>query len=86
MAALSVHPLWESHHTLDRVLGKSPLFREDPGEGKTTMVLQLIARLTRGEAIFPEEETKNKQNQKEHLLRSVSDGGGMVWAIPLNPD
>ena len=33
--------------------GKVTIIQGDPGEGKTTMVLQIIAKLTRGEAILP---------------------------------
>ena len=29
------------------------IIQGDPGEGKTTMVLQIIAKLTRGETILP---------------------------------
>ena len=32
---------------------KVTIIQGDPGEGKTTMVLQIIAKLTRGEAILP---------------------------------
>lgn len=34
--------------------GKVTIIQGDPGEGKTTMVLQMIAKLTRGEPIFDE--------------------------------
>ena len=36
--------------------GKVTIIQGDPGEGKTTMVLQIIAKLTRGEKILPEQE------------------------------
>ena len=39
--------------------GKVTIIQGDPGEGKTTMVLQMIARLTRGEPVFPKEELEN---------------------------
>ena len=52
--------------------GKVTIIQGDPGEGKTTMVLQLIARLTRGEAIFPEEETENQIYYSERNCK-VSD-------------
>ena len=32
--------------------GKVTIIQGDPGEGKTTMVLQIIAKLTRGEPIL----------------------------------
>ena len=38
--------------------GKLTIIQGDPGEGKTTMVLQIIAKLTKGEAIFPRQEQK----------------------------
>ena len=36
--------------------GKVTIIQGDPGEGKTTMVLQIIAKLTRGEKSLPEQE------------------------------
>ena len=38
--------------------GKVTIIQGDPGEGKTTMVLQIIAKLTKGEEIFPKQEQK----------------------------
>ena len=35
--------------------GKITIIQGDPGEGKTTLVLQIIARLTKGESIVNEE-------------------------------
>jgi RecA-family ATPase len=35
--------------------GKVTIIQGDPGEGKTTLVLQIIARLTKGESILNEE-------------------------------
>lgn len=40
--------------------GKVTIIQGDPGEGKTTMVLQIIVKLTRGEPIL-----LNKKSQKE---------------------
>lgn len=59
MAALSVYSLWES----DYYTGRSR-------EGKTTMVLQIIAKLTRGEPIFPVTDTtmKIKENEVMKLI------------------
>lgn len=34
--------------------GKVTIVQGDPGEGKTTMILQIIAKLTKGEPILPE--------------------------------
>ena len=36
--------------------GKITIIQGDPGEGKTTLVLQIIARLTKGESIIDEKE------------------------------
>lgn len=36
--------------------GKVTIIQGDPGEGKTTLVLQIIARLTKGESIIDEKE------------------------------
>ena len=59
MAALSVYSLWKSDHYTGR----------DPGEGKTTMVLQIIAKLTRGEQILPvTDTTKTKEKQ---VMKSI---------------
>ena len=33
--------------------GKVTIVQGDPGEGKTTMVLQIIAKLTKGDAVLP---------------------------------
>lgn len=58
MAALSVYSLWKSDH-----------YTGDPGEGKTTMVLQIIAKLTRGEPILPvTDTTKTKKNE---VMKSI---------------
>lgn len=35
------------------LFGKVTIVQGDPGEGKTTMVLQIIAKLTKGEAVLP---------------------------------
>ena len=60
--------------------GKVTIIQGDPGEGKTTMVLQMIARLTRGEAIFPEEEMENLPEGKGTpitvLYQTAEDGLG----------
>lgn len=41
--------------------GKVTIIQGDPGEGKTTMVLQIIAKLTRGEKILPEQEQATEE-------------------------
>ena len=40
--------------------GKVTIIQGDPGEGKTTMVLQIIAKLTRGEQILPDDSAKDE--------------------------
>lgn len=48
--------------------GKVTIIQGDPGEGKTTMVLQIIAKLTRGESILPIQLIQEKEqiNCKEN--------------------
>ena len=41
--------------------GKVTIIQGDPGEGKTTMVLQIFAKLTRGETILSADSTKDKR-------------------------
>ena len=40
--------------------GKVTIIQGDPGEGKTTMVLQIIAKITRGEQILPDDSAKDE--------------------------
>ena len=51
--------------------GKVTIIQGDPGEGKTTMVLQIIAKLTRGEPILPVDSTKDKRT-------NIDSEGGTV--------
>ena len=50
--------------------GKVTIIQGDPGEGKTTMVLQIIAKLTRGEKILPEARkcSRSKRVEQKRLL------------------
>ena len=54
--------------------GKVTIIQGDPGEGKTTMVLQIIAKLTRGELILlnqksqKEAQKDNEENLKQEVL------------------
>ena len=50
--------------------GKVTIIQGDPGEGKTTLVLQIIARLTRGESIIDEKE----QPQINVIYQTAEDG------------
>ena len=52
--------------------GKVTIIQGDPGEGKTTMVLQIIAKLTRGEKILPEQEQETEENSGAEMDRAVS--------------
>ena len=58
--------------------GKVTIIQGDPGEGKTTMVLQIIAKLTRGEAILPTVSlTDDKENAEvpvNVIYQTAEDG------------
>ena len=60
--------------------GKVTIIQGDPGEGKTTMVLQIIAKLTRGEAILPTVSlTDDKENVEvpvNVIYQTAEDGLG----------
>lgn len=45
--------------------GKLTIIQGDPGEGKTTMVLQIIAKLTKGEEVFTDGGIDNGSEEKE---------------------
>ncbi len=51
--------------------GKVTIIQGDPGEGKTTMMLQIIAKLTRGEPILPVDSTKDERT-------NIDSEGGTV--------
>ena len=44
----------------------------DPGEGKTTMVLQIIAKLTKGEAVLPSDSDESALEEKTMALEPVN--------------
>lgn len=62
--------------------GKVTIVQGDPGEGKTTMVLQIIAKLTKGEAMLPVDkntEIKEKITAAEPvnvIYQTAEDGLG----------
>lgn len=57
--------------------GKVTIVQGDPGEGKTTMILQIIARLTRGESVLSEkEEGEVKSEPMTVLYQTAEDGLG----------
>ena len=53
--------------------GKVAIIQGDPGEGKTTMVLQIIAKLTRGEPILLSKKSQKEaqQDSEENLKQEV---------------
>lgn len=53
--------------------GKVTIIRGDPGEGKTKMVLQIIAKLTRGEPILLSKKSQKEaqQDSEENLKQEV---------------
>ena len=60
--------------------GKVTIIQGDPGEGKTTVVLQIIAKLTKGEAILSEtSEGKSEEAGVEPInviYQTAEDGLG----------
>ena len=61
--------------------GKVTIIQGDPGEGKTTMVLQIIAKLTKGEPVLPvmdgeEEPTENTGEPVNVIYQTAEDGLG----------
>lgn len=66
--------------------GKVTIIQGDPGEGKTTLALQIIAKLTRGEAVLPfdkllsvaesEEKTELDRQPMNVLYQTAEDGLG----------
>ena len=62
--------------------GKVTIIQGDPGEGKTTMVLQIIAKLTRGEKILPEQ--KQATDEKNRAEKNVDSAANPVES-PIEP-
>ena len=52
--------------------GKVTIVQGDPGEGKTTMVLQIIAKLTKGEAVLPSGSDELALEKKTMALEPVN--------------
>ena len=52
--------------------GKVTIVQGDPGEGKTTMVLQIIAKLTKGEAVLPSDSDESALEAKTVDLEPVN--------------
>lgn len=52
--------------------GKVTIVQGDPGEGKTTMVLQIIAKLTKGEAVLPSGSDEPALEGKSMALEPVN--------------
>ena len=60
--------------------GKVTIIQGDPGEGKTTMVVQIIAKLTKGEPVLPvidgEEEPAERAEPVNVIYQTAEDGLG----------
>lgn len=52
--------------------GKVTIVQGDPGKGKTTMVLQIIAKLTKGEAVLPSGSDESALEEKTMVLEPVN--------------
>ena len=59
--------------------GKVTIIQGDPGERKTTMVLQIIAKLTKGEPVLPvkdgEEEPTEKADEPVNVIYQTAEDG-----------
>ena len=59
--------------------GKVTIIQGDPGEGKTTMVLQIIAKLTKGEPVLPvmdgEEEPAEQAGEPVNVIYQTAEDG-----------
>ena len=59
--------------------GKVTIIQGDPGEGKTTMVLQIIAKLTKCESVLPvmdgEEEPAEKAGEPVNVIYQTAEDG-----------
>ncbi len=74
--------------------GKVTIIQGDPGEGKTTLALQVIAKLTRGEAVLPfdepgagiesKEEAESDRQPVNVLYQTAEDGLGDTIKPRLN--
>ena len=62
--------------------GKVTIIQGDPGEGKTTMVLQIIAKLTKGEEILPRQE--NSAEAKDGV-ETAADSDMKLSESPIEP-
>ena len=52
--------------------GKVTIVQGDPGEGKTTMVLQIIAKLTKGEAVLSSDSDESALEEKTMALEPAN--------------
>ena len=67
--------------------GKVTIIQGDPGEGKTTMVLQIIAKLTRGEPILPvTDKTKTKEKRSDEVDSENEDLDCLLYTSPSPRD
>lgn len=56
--------------------GKITILEGDPGEGKTTAMLQIIAKLTKGEKVLPSEEDNQEYEPMKVIYQTAEDGLG----------
>ena len=63
--------------------GKVTIIQGDPGEGKTTMVLQIIAKLTRGEPILLNQKSQKEaqQDSEENLKQEVLSQDNPIQSV-----
>ena len=59
--------------------GKVTIIQGDPGEGKTTVVLQIIAKLTKGEAILSE--TSEGKSEEAGVFLCLSNEGKQIFVM-----
>lgn len=56
--------------------GKITILEGDPGEGKTTVMLQIIAQISKGEKILPSEEDSQTYEPMKVIYQTAEDGLG----------
>ena len=55
--------------------GKVTIIQGDPGEGKTTVVLQMIAKLTKGEAILRDTTAEETKGEPINVIYQTAEDG-----------
>ena len=64
LAALSVYTIWKGYNRTG-----------DPGEGMTTVVLQIIAKLTKGEAILSDTTAEETKGEPINVIYQTAEDG-----------